>query len=101
MSPARVSELVFIDPDTVGEMIHNFDRDTFDAPIGGGDLHIGAAMEIEGMPLSTPTDLGQPLATWLWRSSPPSAWSLCPAPQIEAQLKAPCYLTLDDGTNPV
>ena len=31
MSPAKISEVVFTDPDTVREVIHNFNRDGFDA----------------------------------------------------------------------
>lgn len=31
MSPARISEVVFTDPDTAREVIHNFNRDGFDA----------------------------------------------------------------------
>jgi transposase len=31
MSPTRISEVVFTDPDTVREVIHNFNRDGFDA----------------------------------------------------------------------
>ena len=31
MSPPRISEVVFTDPDTVREVIHNFNRDGFDA----------------------------------------------------------------------
>jgi hypothetical protein len=30
-SPARISEVVFTDPDTVRELIHNFNRDGFEA----------------------------------------------------------------------
>src|SRR4051794_40651135 len=31
MTPPRISEVVFTDPDTVREVIHNFNRDGFDA----------------------------------------------------------------------
>jgi transposase len=31
MSPSAISEVVFTDPDTVREVIHNFNRDGFDA----------------------------------------------------------------------
>src|SRR3954463_12056969 len=31
MTPPRISEVVFTDPDTVGDVIHNFNRDGFDA----------------------------------------------------------------------
>ncbi len=39
MSPSRISEVVFTDPDTVRDVIHNFNRDGFDAlypRYGGG-----------------------------------------------------------------
>jgi transposase len=31
MTPARISEVVFTDPDTVRDLTHNFNRDGFDA----------------------------------------------------------------------
>ena len=31
MSPPKITEVVFTDPDTVREVIHNFNRDGFDA----------------------------------------------------------------------
>lgn len=31
MSPTKISEVVFTDPDTIREVIHNFNRDGFDA----------------------------------------------------------------------
>ena len=31
MTPPRISEVVFTDPDTVRDVIHNFNRDGFDA----------------------------------------------------------------------
>ena len=31
MSPPKISEVVFTDPDTVRDVIHNFNRDGFDA----------------------------------------------------------------------
>jgi len=33
MSPAKISEVVFTDPDTVREVIHNFNRDALYLPL--------------------------------------------------------------------
>src|SRR3954469_17702973 len=46
MSPPRISEVVFTDPDTVRDLIHNFNRDGFDAlypRYRGGRPHVHAA----------------------------------------------------------
>ena len=47
MTPPRISEVVFTDPDTVREVIHNFNRDGFDALYpryrGGRPRHVHAA----------------------------------------------------------
>ena len=43
MTPPRISEVVFTDPDTVRDVIHNFNRDGFDAlyPRYGFSSHVG------------------------------------------------------------
>jgi transposase len=70
MTPARISEVVFTDPDTVRDVIHNFNRDGFDAlypRYGGGRPHtftLPKRQEIKRIALSDPQDLGQPFATW-------------------------------------
>jgi transposase len=70
MSPTRISEVVFTDPDTVRELIHNFNRDGFDAlypRYRGGrpqSFTLPQRREIKKLALSVPTDLGQPFATW-------------------------------------
>lgn len=70
MSPAKISEVVFTDPDTVREVIHNFNRDGFDAlypRYAGGrppTFTLPQRREIKKIALSIPTDLGRPFATW-------------------------------------
>ena len=70
MSPPRISEVVFTDPDTVREVIHNFNRDGFEAlypRYRGGrprTFTLPERQEIKRIALSDPTDLGQPFATW-------------------------------------
>jgi len=70
MSPPRISEVVFTDPDTVREVIHNFNRDGFDAlypRYAGGrprTFTLPERHQITRIALSVPTDLGQPFATW-------------------------------------
>jgi transposase len=70
MSPTRVSEVVFTDPDTVREVIHNFNRDGFDAlypRYAGGrpaTFTLPQRRQIKKIALSVPTDLGRPFATW-------------------------------------
>src|SRR3954471_5291344 len=70
MSSIRISEVVFTDPDTVREVIHNFNRDGFDAlypRYRGGrpqTFTLPQRREIKKLALSVPTDLGQPFATW-------------------------------------
>jgi transposase len=70
MSPTRISEVVFTDPDTVREVIHNFNRDGFDAlypRYGGGrpaTFTLPQRQKIKKIALSVPTDLGRPFATW-------------------------------------
>jgi transposase len=70
MSPARISEVVFTDPDTVREVIHNFNRDGFDAlypRYAGGrpaTFTLPQRRKIKKIALSVPTDLGRPFATW-------------------------------------
>jgi transposase len=70
MSPAKISEVVFTDPDTVREVIHNFNRDGFDAlypRYAGGrppPFTLPQRREIKKIALSIPTDFGRPFATW-------------------------------------
>lgn len=70
MSPTKISEVVFTDPDTVREVIHNFNRDGFDAlypRYAGGrppTFTLPQRREIKKIALSIPTDLGRPFATW-------------------------------------
>src|SRR4051812_47472823 len=70
MTPARISEVVFTDPDTVRDVIHNFNRDGFDAlypRYRGGrpqTFTLPKRQEIKRIALSDPQDLGQPFATW-------------------------------------
>ncbi len=70
MSPARISEVVFTDPDTVRDVIHNFNRDGFDAlypRYTGGrpqTFTLPKRQEIKRIALSDPQDLDQPFATW-------------------------------------
>lgn len=70
MSPPRISEVVFTDPDTVRDVIHNFNADGFDSlypRYGGGrprTFTLPERQQIKKIALSVPTDLGQPFATW-------------------------------------
>ncbi|HWT24229.1 MAG TPA: IS630 family transposase [Solirubrobacteraceae bacterium] len=70
MTPTRISEVVFTDPDTVRDVIHNFNRDGFDAlypRYKGGrppTFTLPKRQEIKRIALSDPQDLGQPFATW-------------------------------------
>ncbi len=70
MSPPRISEVVFTDPDTVRDVIHNFNRDGFDAlypRYKGGrpqTFTLPKRQEIKRIALSDPTDLDQSFATW-------------------------------------
>jgi transposase len=70
MSPPRISEVVFTDPDTVRDVIHNFNRDGFESLFpryrGGRPrtFTLPERHEIKKIALSVPTDLGQPFATW-------------------------------------
>src|SRR5213593_3272501 len=70
MPPARIAEVVFSDPDTVREVIRNFNRDGFDAlypRYRGGrprTFTLPQRQEIKRVALAIPTDLGQPFATW-------------------------------------
>ncbi len=70
MSPPAISEVVFTDPDTVREVIHNFNRDGFDAlypRYRGGrpqTFTLPKRQEIKRIALSDPVDLDQPFATW-------------------------------------
>ncbi|MEP6642578.1 MAG: helix-turn-helix domain-containing protein, partial [Gaiellales bacterium] len=70
MTPPRISEVVFTDPDTVREVIHNFNRDGFDAlypRYRGGrprQFTLPERRQIKQTALALPSDLGQPFATW-------------------------------------
>jgi transposase len=70
MTPPRISEVVFTDPDTVRDVIHNFNRDGFEAlypRYAGGrpqTFTLPKRQEIKRIALSDPTDLDQPFATW-------------------------------------
>jgi transposase len=70
MSPPRISEVVFTDPDTVRGVIHNFNRDGFDSlypRYAGGrprTFTLPERRKITRIALAVPTDLGQPFATW-------------------------------------
>lgn len=70
MTPTRISEVVFTDPDTVREVIHNFNRDGFDAlypRYGGGrpqTFTLPKRQEIKRIALTDPQDLDQPFAAW-------------------------------------
>ena len=70
MPAPRIAEVVFSDPDTVRDVIHNFNRDGFEAlypRYRGGrprTFTLPERQQIKRIALSIPTDLGQPFATW-------------------------------------
>ena len=70
MPAARIAEVVFSDPDTVREVIHNFNRDGFDSlypRYRGGrprTFTLPERQQITKIALAIPSDLGQPFATW-------------------------------------
>ena len=70
MTPSRISEVVVTDPDTVREVIHNFNRDGFDAlypRYKGGrpqTFTLPKRQEIKRIALTDPQNLDQPFATW-------------------------------------
>ena len=70
MPPARIAEVVFSDPDRVREVIHNFNRDGFDAlypRYRGGrprTFTLPERQAVKRIALGVPSDLGQPFATW-------------------------------------
>src|SRR4051812_45205662 len=70
MTPLGISEVVFTDPDTVRDVIHNFNRDGFDAlypRYKGGrpqTVTLPKRQQIKRIALSDPEDLGQPFASW-------------------------------------
>src|SRR3974390_2372330 len=70
MPPVRIAEVVFSDPDTVRDVIDNFNRDGFDSlypRYRGGrpkTFTLPQRQQIKRIALSVPTDLGQPFATW-------------------------------------
>src|SRR4051795_1566017 len=69
MTPPRISEVVFTDPDTVRDVIHNFNRDGFDAlypRYAGGrpqTFTLPKRQEIKRIALSDPSDLDQPFVS--------------------------------------
>jgi Homeodomain-like domain len=70
MPRGRIAEVVFIDPDTVRDAIHNFNRNGFDAlypRYRGGrprTFTLHERQRIKQIALSVPTDVGAPFATW-------------------------------------
>ncbi len=70
MPASRIAEVVFSDPDTVRDLIDNFNRDGFEAlypRYRGGrprTFTLPERQQIKRVALSVPTDLGQPFATW-------------------------------------
>ena len=70
MPAPRIAEVVFSDPDTVRDVIHNFNRDGFEAlypRYRGGrprTFTLPQRQAIKRVALAVPTDLGQPFATW-------------------------------------
>src|SRR6266849_10037270 len=70
MPPTRIAEVVFSDADTVREVIHNFNRDGFEAlypRYRGGrprTFTLPQRQQITRIALAIPSDLGQPFATW-------------------------------------
>src|SRR3954454_1444843 len=74
MTPPRISEVVFTDPDTVRDVIHNFNRDGFDAlypRYKGGrpqTFTLPKRQEIKRIALSDPQDLDQPFRRGRWPS---------------------------------
>lgn len=85
MSPAKISEVVFTDPDTVREVIHNFNRDGFDAlypRYAGGrppTFTLPQRRQIKKIALSIPTASAGRLRPGAWPSWPttwsPRGWS--------------------------
>jgi transposase len=70
MPAPKIAEVVFSDSDTVREVIHNFNRDGFEAlypRYGGGRprrFTLPERQQIKRIALSVPTDLEQPFASW-------------------------------------
>jgi transposase len=70
MPAAKIAEVVFTDPDTVRDVVHNFNRDGFDSlypRYRGGrprTFTLPERQQIKRIALSVPSDLGQPFATW-------------------------------------
>ena len=85
MSPPAISEVVFTDPDTVRDVIHNFNADGFDSlypRYRGGrpqTFTLPKRQEIKRIALSDPQDLDQPLRLGVCPSSrttwSPRGWS--------------------------
>ena len=80
MTPPRISEVVFTDPDTVRDVIHNFNRDGFDAlypRYAGGrpqTFTLPKRQEIKRIALATrPTSISR-LRPGAWPSWP-TTWS--------------------------
>jgi transposase len=70
MPAPKIAAVVFTDSDTVRDVIHNFNRDGFDAlypRYRGGrprTFTLPERQQIKRIALSVPSDLGQPFATW-------------------------------------
>jgi transposase len=70
MPAPRIAEVAFTDPDTVRDVIHNFNRDGFNAlypRYRGGrprTFTLPERQQIKRIALSVPSDLEQPFATW-------------------------------------
>jgi transposase len=70
MPATRIAEVVFSDPDTVREVIHNFNHDGFDSlypRYRGGrprTFTLPERQQIKKIALAIPSDLGQPFSTW-------------------------------------
>jgi transposase len=70
MAAPKIAEVAFTDADTVRDVIHNFNRDGFDAlypRYRGGrprTFTLPERQQIKRIALSVPSDLGQPFATW-------------------------------------
>jgi transposase len=70
MPPQRIAEVVFSDADTVRDVVHDFNRDGFDAlypRYRGGrprTFTLSERRKITRIALSVPSDVGAPFATW-------------------------------------
>jgi transposase len=70
MTPPRISEVVFTDPDTVRDVIHNFNTDGFDSlkpRYAGGrppKFDTEQREQVKQIALARPADHGLPFSTW-------------------------------------